>query len=392
MHICITLFCITLSGIIYNDMNENPFKYGKTVDGPFFYGRERELEEIKSSMRSALNLIIYSPRRMGKSSLVLKALRELEAEGYPTVYIDFFKVTSREKFIELYARELMRGEKNWTRGLKWLQGVIRGIRPVMGLDPGGSPELRLSVDPLLAAAAFDDVINIPGKQIRKKPWVIVFDEFQEIEKLNGDSFEKELRASLQHHQHAGYTFLGSQRHLMLNMFSRRERAFYNFGKLFRLQKLPEEESVQFILERFKAGGYMVPGSLARQIMDQTRNIPFYVQYLCAEVWQLARLTGSSPEEVMGEGLTQVLVNQSDFFFGLAGQLTSYQAKVLAAIASEGMGSYAGEFLEKYRLHPASSLQRAYKRLTDLNILEKHEGRYVVEDPLFEMWLKEDLLS
>jgi len=80
-------------------MIDNPFSYGKTVDAPFFYGRERELEEIKLSMHNATNLIMYAPRRIGKSSLVIKALKDLEAEGHPTVYIDFFKVSSREKFI-----------------------------------------------------------------------------------------------------------------------------------------------------------------------------------------------------------------------------------------------------------------------------------------------------
>ena len=83
-------------------MIDNPFSYGKTVDGPFFYGRDTELDEIRLSMRNATNLIIYSPRRIGKSSLVLKALKDLENEGHPVVYIDFFKVSSREKLIELF--------------------------------------------------------------------------------------------------------------------------------------------------------------------------------------------------------------------------------------------------------------------------------------------------
>ena len=93
-------------------MIDNPFCYGKTVDEPFFYGRKKELEEIKLSMQNATNLIMYSPRRIGKSSLVIKALKDLEAEGHPTVYIDFFKVSSREKLIELYAREV---------GIRYLQ-------------------------------------------------------------------------------------------------------------------------------------------------------------------------------------------------------------------------------------------------------------------------------
>ena len=369
-------------------MIENPFSYGKTVDSPFFYGRIAELEEIKLSMRNAMNMIIYSPRRIGKSSLVIKALHELEAEGHPTVYIDFFKVTSREKFIELYARELMRGQSNWTRGLKLIQAMIKGIRPVMGLDQAGAPELRVSVDPMLAASAFEDVINIPAKHRRPKPWVIVFDEFQEIEKLNGDSFEKELRASFQHHQMAGYFFLGSQRHLMLNMFSRTERAFYNFGKLFRLDKPKEEESGRFIKERFLTGGYEVTEELVSRIVEQTCNIPYYIQYLCAEIWKLSRLSASTPDQIYEDALERLLINQTDYFQGLRIQLTAFQSRVLSSVAQHGFGTYQSEFLQRYRLFPSSSLQKAYKRLVDLDIFEKQENQYRVTDPFFGLWLRQ----
>jgi len=37
-------------------MIDNPFSYGKTVDGPYFYGRKKELEEIKLSMRNAMRM------------------------------------------------------------------------------------------------------------------------------------------------------------------------------------------------------------------------------------------------------------------------------------------------------------------------------------------------
>ncbi len=374
-------------GIKQKSMTENPFRYGKTVDGPYFYGRINELEEIKSSMRNAMNLIIYSPRRIGKSSLVIKALKDLEAEGHPTVYIDFFKVSSREKFIELYARELMRGQSNWAKGLKWIQGLIRGIQPVMGLDQSGTPELRLSIDPQQVVRAFEDVINIPAQAAKGKCWVIVFDEFQEIEKLNGDSFEKELRASFQHHTNAGYTFLGSQRHLMLNMFSRKERAFYNFGKLFRLQKPSEEESMHFLTQRFRAGGYPVSEELVRQILDQTCNIPYYLQYLSAEIWALAKLASASPNDIYQSALDRLLINQADYFQGIRTQLTAFQSKVLTSVALHGYGSYESEFLQAYRLFPTSSIQKAYSRMVELDILEKEGNRFRVTDPFFEVWLK-----
>lgn len=368
-------------------MIDNPFSYGKTVDEPYFYGRKKELEEIKLSMRNATNLIIYSPRRIGKSSLVIKALKDLEAQGHPTVYIDFFKVSSREKLIELYAREVVRPLKNWEKGLQWIQGLIRGIQPAMGLDQAGLPELRLSIDPMQTAKAFEDIINIPAKSKHEKCWIVVFDEFQEIEKLNGESFEKELRASFQHHQNACYVFLGSQRHLLLNMFSRKDRAFYNFGKLFHLQKPPEEESKLFLAERFRSGGYPISEILIRQILEQTRNIPYYIQYLSAEIWESARLSSKGPEEIYQQALERLLINQTDYFQGIRSQLTAFQVKLLTSVAMNGFGSYESEFLQKYRLYPTSSIQKAFKRMTDLDILEKQANQFSISDPFFELWMK-----
>ena len=79
-------------------------------------------------------------------------MKDLENEGHPVVYIDFFKVSSREKLIELYAREVVRPLKSWEKGLQWIQGLIRGIQPAMGLDQAGLPELRLSIDPSQTAS------------------------------------------------------------------------------------------------------------------------------------------------------------------------------------------------------------------------------------------------
>lgn len=51
----------------------NPFKYGKIVSGEFFYDRREELQRIKETLKGGNNLVLYAPRRYGKSSLVHKA-------------------------------------------------------------------------------------------------------------------------------------------------------------------------------------------------------------------------------------------------------------------------------------------------------------------------------
>jgi len=87
---------------------ENPFVYGKVVRGKYFADREAEIAELKNDIASSQNVIVFSPRRYGKTSLILEVLDRVKAEGLLTCYIDLFKVTSQETFIAAYAREVAR--------------------------------------------------------------------------------------------------------------------------------------------------------------------------------------------------------------------------------------------------------------------------------------------
>ena len=84
-------------------MPSNPFKFGKIVYDKHFYNREKELQKIKATLSSGNNIALYAPRRYGKSSLIAKALNELEKEGYVCVHFDFMSVYSQKTFIENYS-------------------------------------------------------------------------------------------------------------------------------------------------------------------------------------------------------------------------------------------------------------------------------------------------
>ena len=55
---------------------ENPFKFGTVVDGEYFTDRIEELKHVKSILNSENHLVLISPRRYGKTSLILKAAKE----------------------------------------------------------------------------------------------------------------------------------------------------------------------------------------------------------------------------------------------------------------------------------------------------------------------------
>ena len=56
-------------------MKENPFRYGQVVTGEYFTNREDEIKEISEEIVSGQNIILISPRRYGKTGVVIIILK-----------------------------------------------------------------------------------------------------------------------------------------------------------------------------------------------------------------------------------------------------------------------------------------------------------------------------
>lgn len=67
----------------------NPFKYGREVSGRQFYDRQEAFDSLYSKLAGgSANVVMYAPRRYGKTSLVKKVLARFSEEGVPCVYFD----------------------------------------------------------------------------------------------------------------------------------------------------------------------------------------------------------------------------------------------------------------------------------------------------------------
>ncbi len=75
----------------------NPFTL--RVIPPFFpfCNRTIELEQLCSHAGNKANVVLFSPRRYGKTSLVRRLQADLSDKGFFTVYIDFFMATSENE-------------------------------------------------------------------------------------------------------------------------------------------------------------------------------------------------------------------------------------------------------------------------------------------------------
>ena len=86
----------------------NPFKFGTIVEDEYFTDRVNELAQIKQLLNSENHLVLISPRRFGKSSLVARALRQI---GRPAITIDFMKVLNVEDLASQILRQVFRIHK-----------------------------------------------------------------------------------------------------------------------------------------------------------------------------------------------------------------------------------------------------------------------------------------
>lgn len=212
----------------------NPFRFGTIVSGDYFYDREEELLRLKQILSGGNNAALYAPRRYGKSSLVKKVLSELQLEGYVTVYLDFMSVYSRETFIKNYAAVIADSEPDsLEKTVKKIAKLISGIVPSVSFDSSGMPSFSFSwIEGKDKEQTLTEVIDLPQQLASdKQKWIVAFDEFQEVTKLNGENFEKLLRSRIQHHDKVSYLFFGSKTHLLKDMFNNKSRAFYHSASI-----------------------------------------------------------------------------------------------------------------------------------------------------------------
>ena len=289
------------------------------------------------------------------------------------------------------------------------RSFVRNLVPSVTFDKDGNPSFQINFQENIGAEkSFEDVVNLPEKMSVGKKWVVVFDEFQEINRLNGDNFEKQLRAVIQFHKNVSYVFMGSKTHLLLNMFRDKSRAFYNVGKIIKVEKIPEDETIKFLTERFADFNLTLTKDSAEYIINVSENIPYYIQFIAAEAWQTKVAVEHPPiEDSYGKAdhpgwinektkiekkdidtaVNRLIDAQSDYYLELYSNLSSYQKKVLFAISESGSNIFSKEYTAKYGLSSGSSTQRAVQKIVDLAIVEKSGEEYLFSDPFFKKYIQ-----
>jgi AAA+ ATPase superfamily predicted ATPase len=368
----------------------NPFHYGSIVRGNSFFDRKKERERIVETLSGGNSVVLYAPRRFGKTSLVFSAIEQLEAQGFCCIYFDFMPVFSPESFVRLYSKALSVKQGNLQKFVQIFASVVKRIRPVLSFDRDGSMEFSIDFAGLpVDESVVSQLLDIPEKLAGTHRRILLFfDEFQEVEKLSSINFEGLLRSKVQQQQKTNYLFLGSKTHLMKELFNSRKRAFYNAALQVSISYLPEEDTVEYLQKGFAGSSIALDAETARYIISVTSKIPHYIQQLAAEIWQyMVNSCDVVTKDIVDECSMRLLAHKSDYYMELFDRQSQSRKQLLQALTKSGKNIFSASCMKTYRLPGAATLQRAAQGLVKDGIVDKIAGEYFISDPFFKIFVE-----
>ena len=360
-------------------MKENPFKFGTIVDGVHFTDREDELIRIESYLNSENHLIIISPRRFGKTSLIKKILNESERHY---VYLDLQVIISEDDFASQLLKRVyrifpMQKLKGYIKSFRLIPSVI--LNPVTG-------EMEISFIPgSKDLTPLEDVLNLIEKLGKEdKKIIVVLDEFQDIFRIN-NGLDRMLRSVIQNHKNINYVFMGSSESMIREIFEKKNSPFYRFGTLFTLGKIPEEKFRLFLEYRF-TGFVKEAGILSAAILKVTGSHPYYTQQLAFMVWELlsrkANIAG-----IVEAAADEIVTSHDNDFELLWNTLNRTDMMVLTGMSANDLSPLTDAFRKLYGTGAASTVFSVLQRLVKKGMVIKEGSACYIDDPFFKRWIQ-----
>jgi hypothetical protein len=372
-------------------MYKNPFILSVIPPDAPFCNRIEELEQLTSYALDGTNVVIFSPRRFGKTSLVKRVQANLAKKGMYVLYADFFGVSSIDDVAGKIARGvytfIQRNESLMKKALR----IITTFRPVFkpAEDGSFSISIELARPNLHGIDLLDKTLEDLGvfmEQVGPEKIHIVFDEFQEITELKNKRIESTLRSHIQFQQ-SSYFFVGSRRRILLGMFNEKNRPFFQSAQLYELKRLPHDELVGYLVAQSKKAGKRCPDKNAEKISSISRQYPSYSQKLALNVYAV------SGKVVHDKDITkalEIMIDNETFFYQATLQaLAPRQIALLRALAVEPSKTIlSSQYISKHDLGSIGGVQSAIKKLRQMDLVEIDAGsRYRAVDPIFSIWLR-----
>ncbi|MEM6777298.1 MAG: ATP-binding protein [Planctomycetota bacterium] len=371
----------------------NPFSYGGIVGNDAFCNRTKELADLTDMMKSAGRSFVYAERRMGKTSLILRALGKLPKKQFVKVYVDLWPTDGSAAFSQATANAVSSAAESTSKRLLELAKSLFGrLRPSVSLDDSGQPKIDFGIDGrAVSKTDLVEVLAAPQKLADKtgKTVVMVFDEFQQVLDYEDDATERQIRSSIQHHKNVAYVFLGSRKHLLQSMFLDESRPLYRSAMHYPIGPIETKHWRSFIAKRFQDADKPIDRQTIESLCERTGGHPFYTQHLCHVLWSMTETGDEVNKADLNTAVAELLRRESHAYVNLWEAMTKNEQRFLRGFAEcdEPPQPFSSDFTRRFGLRSASNAQRAAQSLETGDIIEREESSFVIVDRFFRLWIR-----
>jgi uncharacterized protein len=337
-----------------------------------------ETEHLLQRAAGGHNLVLYAPRRFGKTTLLNQVLERAIEHDMPGVRIDLTDVLSAADV----AARLEQAYRALPGGVRRLisneLGGISITSPVGGVSLSRRPPVT---DPI---AAIHSLLELPAHMAERhgQRVVVVLDEVQALMKLDG--LDGVFRSHIQHHRNVSYIFSGSEPSLLRALFEDQARPLYGQAERVRLGRLAFDEAHDFVARKFSATSRDV-GEAAPELVFVTEGHPQRLMLVANLLWD--RTDTERPavvSDVRAAYDAALRMTDAELRF-LWDSLSVNEQRVIASLAA-GYSPYQQEAKRLLGMASRSSAARAVETLEGRALIERDEDALRVVDPLLARWV------
>ncbi len=368
----------------------NPFIVTGKIEPEYFCDRVNESARLIKSITNGNNLVIISPRRMGKTGLIQFCYDKPEiGKDYYTFFIDILHTSSLREFTYLLGREIY--ETLLPRSKKMTNLFIQTIKSIsgkFGFDPiTNLPTFNVELGDIERPEyTLDEIFQYLSNA--DKPCIVSFDEFQQIAKYPEKNIEALLRTHIQKSVNGHFVFAGSERHMMQEMFTSAARPFYHSADILELRAIVPEIYIPFIVGHFEKRNRRINAENVEKVYNLFQGHTYYIQKTFNESFADTPEGEECTLEIIQTAINSMIDSNDTIFREILSNIPEKQKELLYAIAKDGKAERitSASFVKRHKLSSASSVQSAAKKLLERDIITEINKVFSVTDRLFAMWI------
>lgn len=368
----------------------NPFVTRGYIPAECFCDRVSETQRLSKSLMNGNDVVLFSPRRMGKTGLIGHVFdREDIKSSYYTFFVDILHTTSLREFTFFLGKEVFRALQ--PAGRKVIDKLVAALKSLRGKitydSVTGQPAFGISLGdiqrPEFTLEEIFTYLDNAGK-----PCLVAIDEFQQINEYEDNNVEAFLRGHIQKMKNCHFVFAGSKRSIMNAMFQSPARPFYKSADPLELKAIERDVYSDFVERKFNEYGKSVSRTTVEYVYDLFEGYTYYMQRTFNEAFASIERGEECSMDVVRKSIDNILLmNEVQFAEQMSG-LTENQKRVLAAIAKEAhvRKVNTSAFINRYQLSTASVVNAAIRKLLKVDIVTVDLKEYSIPDKFLWLWV------